>query len=518
MKARYIITLWVVFIMSITACKNEDLVELNIDKNSPNEINLSFLLARAQLQLGSNNGQQIRSNLIYSSAFVQHNADIGGFPQGDKYTYNPGYSASLWETLYSEVVKELTYVVDNADPASNLYAISLAIRSYALHKLTDMYGDIPYEQAGRGLQGQELWFPSYNTQQEVYGFLVRDLRAARDILNAGGDALGVQDVIYGGVTDQWKRFINSLLLRIGMRMSSVDPATAKQVVEEAVTNGVFTSNDHEAYIDHTEGQSLNTNGTSHSLRQGETYADDLRPSRTFVNWMKDNNDPRLMIIVGGTGSFSDKDTWNTDPAVQRGLPNGFNNNTILADARNEGLITNDSDWSLDLYSFINPELFDLNDPYYLIRYAEVELMLAEAVLNGWNVEGTAQDHFEAAISASSASWERYGVDPVSAADMTTYITGLGFGSADASNQHRMIGEQYWAMTYLTSEESWANWRRTGFPVLTPVDFPGNVTGGTIPRRFRYPEREATINKDAYDVAVGRQGADLFTTRIWWDVP
>ena len=517
MNGRFLITILAVFVLSITACDNDDLVALNVDQNSPTEMDPSFLLARSQLQFGASNGQQIRSNLIYASSMIQQNADVSAFPQGDKYFFNNGYSSSLWGHLYGQSIKELTFVVDNVDPTTNLYAIALANRTYALHVLTDMYGDLPYEQAGRGLGGQENWFPAYDAQQDVYGFIVRDLREARNVLSAGGDDIGAQDVIYQGDVAAWGKFINSILLRAGMRMSNIDPVTAQQVVEDAVANGVFESNDDEAFIDHIEGQGLNTNGTSHALRQGETYANELRPSRVFIDWMQDNNDPRLMIITGGTGDPFDPSTWNTDPAAQIGLPNGFDDNTILDDAIDQGLITDPNDYSLNLYSFINPQLFDMDDPHYLIRYAEVEFMLAEAALNGWNVGGgSAQDHFEAGIRATFGSWARYGVPETAAADIDAYIAGLNFAGASTDDQYRMIGEQYWAATYMTSEESWANWRRTGFPVLTAIDYPGNVTQGTIPRRWRYPENEGIINGDNYRAVIARQGPDLFNTSVWWD--
>ena len=71
-------------------------------------------------------------------------------------------------------------------------------------------------------------------------------------------------------------------------------------------------------------------------------------------------------------------------------------------------------------------------------------------------------------------------------------------------------------TFLNEYETFANWRRTGFPDLTPVDYPGNVTGGTIPRRMIYSPNESVTNEENYNAAVARQGADLLTTRVWWD--
>ena len=81
---------------------------------------------------------------------------------------------------------------------------------------------------------------------------------------------------------------------------------------------------------------------------------------------------------------------------------------------------------------------------------------------------------------------------------------------------RMIGEQYWAATFLNEYEAYANWRRTGYPAITPTDYPGNQSNSQVPRRLRYPDSEYGINGDNIQAAISRQGPDEFTTRMWWD--
>ncbi|WP_182957081.1 RNA polymerase sigma factor [Pedobacter gandavensis] len=90
---------------------------------------------------------------------------------------------------------------------------------------------------------------------------------------------------------------------------------------------------------------------------------------------------------------------------------------------------------------------------------------------------------------------------------------------EIANGLEMINTQYWVLnnTKLDFYESWANWRRTGFPVLTPVVYPGNATNGTIPRRFPYPVTEAASNAVNYNAAIANiPGGDLLTSRVWWD--
>lgn len=526
MKNRFFLAALSALMLVTSACNNDDLLDINVDPNASNEIDLGFLLATGIMETAGSRYENWRTNLIYSSTMIQHNASLAGYWSGDKYLYNPGYSASQWERYYPDALETLTHVmVETADDAAqtNLNAMATLTRCFALHRLTDLYGAIPYTAAGRGLEGQEFWFPAYETQEQVYTNLIADIKAARNALSASGDAVGVQDVLYGGDVEKWQKFANSMLVRIGMRMSGVSATTAQSTVEEAVAHsaGVFESNADNAMTSHSDAGGLNRNGVSEVFTAGNGGENNnARPSNTFITWMMDLNDPRLMIISGGTGDSQDNTTWDTDPANQRGLPNGFDSDTILPKAVVDGVIAagDEDNFSANLYSFLNPLLYDYDDPSVFITHGDVSLALAEAAMNGWSVGGTAQEHFEAGVRSAIANWESYDASlTTDVAVVDAYITGLGFAAASAADQERMIGEQYWAATYFNHIESYSNWRRTGIPALTPTNYSGNVTGGTIPRRLRYPEAEISGNPTNYAAAISAQGEDLFTTKLWWDV-
>ena len=141
-------------------------------------------------------------------------------------------------------------------------------------------------------------------------------------------------------------------------------------------------------------------------------------------------------------------------------------------------------------------------------------MIAEAIERGW-ATGNAADHYNAGVRAAMEMYSIY--DPsveISSAEIDAYLAANPYDSANWAEQ---IGEQYWAATFLNFYETYANWRRTGYPELTPVDYPGNETNGTIPRRLRYPTSEAGNNPEGYNAALNNQGPDEFTTRMWWDV-
>ena len=99
------------------------------------------------------------------------------------------------------------------------------------------------------------------------------------------------------------------------------------------------------------------------------------------------------------------------------------------------------------------------------------------------------------------------------ADITAYLTAHPY---DPANGEAMIGEQYWVASFLDWYEVWSNWRRTGYPALTPVNYPSGATGGVIPRRMLYPSHEASNNPTNFAEAIDRQGPNTFLTKVWWD--
>ncbi|AWV99023.1 SusD/RagB family nutrient-binding outer membrane lipoprotein [Arcticibacterium luteifluviistationis] len=499
---------------ALSSCDEDKLIELNSNKNASTDIDMSYLLAYGQLRVAGSRFESWRTNLIYSSTMIQHNATLQGYWSGDKYYYNASYSGAYWSTHFSDAIKLLTEVVDKtADDAdlANIHSAAQIMRAFDLHRMTDIYGDIPYKQAGRGtIDGDANWFPAYETQEEVYSLLVADIKAARDSFSDSAKNLGEQDVLFQGDLTKWKKFANALLMRVALRMSNVDAATAQAVFTEAATSGAIDSNDADGFLTQVlgTGGDTNYNGTSLAMSSegGGGGDNNAKVSKTFLDWMNANNDPRKMIIVGGVGNpYNDKSTWITDPELQVGLPNGYTTTTI------KNIVPDFV--TVDDYSFINPDIINLDDPTPFISYAEVEFMLAEAAVKGW-ITTDSETHFSNGINAAMNSWAAFGVQTPAQADINAYIEGLGYASAD--NKLELIGEQYWAATYLNHIESWSNWRRTGYPALTPTSDPNNMTGGTIPRRLRYYENEIGTNPENYKTAIARQGADLMTTRIWWD--
>jgi len=369
-------------------------------------------------------------------------------------------------------------------------------RVVIFQRLTDLYGDVPYFQAGKGfLEGID--FPEYDAQEAIYADMLNELEAGIELL-PNGTGFGGADLIYGGDVDKWKRFAYSMMLRLAMRLSEVDAGTAQSWTAKAIAGGIMESNGDIAYIQHTNGpEGINMNGIGEVLDKSNGFGDDCpRLSNTLVDWMSGTNDPRLDIFgvtpVNGGG--------------HNGLPNGLDDTSIQ---------TNPTGTTLDDFSSFNPLIVTVASPMFFQTYAETQLLAAEAVKRGW-AAGNAEQHYNDGVRAAMQQWEIY--DASLAVDDTTvdaYLTANPY-----ADSYEQIGWQYWAATFLNEYETFANWRRTGYPTLTPVNYAGNVTGGQIPSRMMYPEGEIGLNPNL-DAALSRQGmtsdfSTQMTVPVWWD--
>jgi hypothetical protein len=143
-------------------------------------------------------------------------------------------------------------------------------------------------------------------------------------------------------------------------------------------------------------------------------------------------------------------------------------------------------------------------------------MAAEAALLGW-INTDAATHFRNGVEAAIKSWTAFDASFArTQAEIDAYITGRNFAGADAENKKRLVAEEYWAATYLNDIESWSNWRRTGYPTLTPTQDPNKWEENQIPRRLKYWESEISGNPSNYKAAADRMGGDKFMTKVWWD--
>ena len=525
MKSIYKIV-FVLAVVSTTSC-TKNFEKTNTDPNSVAVQNYvpAYNLTRAQLEYTGNwdfSYETWRVNIIYAGMMMQQLANASWYA-GDKYIQNDAWASAYFEVAYRDQVKyveDLLKITEGKPQYANLYQIARIMKVMIFHRITDIYGDIPYTEAGLGYYDR-TFTPKYDKQQDIYNDMLKELDAAAQALDPAKDKPADADLIYGlggnkfnpdntaaQEINKWKKLAYSLMLRLAMRLTKADVATAKTWAEKAYAGGLMASNADNAYVLHDATGGRNTVNRNSNILAGEWNATgngEVFLSKTFVDFLKSNNDPRLPFMAKVKSSGS------TLPADQVGLPNGYDQNGGATDvSKAPGYST-----SIDKFSTIRADvLLKLDGPTFLVTYAQTELLLAEAAKRGWNVGANAQTHYNNGVRAAMEQLAQYNsTASISIGAIDAYLAAHPYVDA---NGFEMINTQYWAACFLDWYEAWANWRRSGFPVLTPVNYPGNATNGQIPRRMLYPASEASANGDNYQQAISRQGANNFTTKVWWD--
>ena len=526
----------------VTGCDTEELHELNINPQAVSEIDLHYLFSAAQLSMASNGASgdnrytDWRTNIGLASTAIQHLATTGFISSaGMYYRHNEETAAAPFEFIYNDQLKNIAEIIRQTDPGGyaegeiqNTRNAAIIIKVWSFQRLTDFYGPIPYTEANKGMEGN--FFPAYDDQSMIYPALLAELEAAVAGLSVDNVDPGFKasDMIYQGDIAKWKRFGNSLMLRMAMRMSNVDPGTAAQYVTKAVSGGVFIDNGDNVWIPMSDGPSewTNQNGISRAFFPGDG-GNGSTLSKTLVDFLKGANpnstaddDPRLMIYTNGIGVWTAA-SWaptakQKDPLRQRGFPSGYFQSTVAAQnvwAPNFQIDTT--------FSRINPYMLDDSDPYMIMNHAEVEFLLAEAAERNIGGVTNAAAHYNAGVKSAMQMLTPYFTNNtamtgvVTDAQVNAYLAAYPYGgggvTGTASNLEQ-IGWQMWASKFMNWWEAWSDWRRTGYPNLTEfTEDTGNVTLGKIPVRLPYPSTEVASNPN-----FTHGDKHNYTTPVWWD--
>ncbi|HUH32775.1 MAG TPA: SusD/RagB family nutrient-binding outer membrane lipoprotein [Daejeonella sp.] len=487
----------------------KDFDEINTDPTAASAENFdpNYLLTTSQLTYTGSTDfsyETWRANLIHFSTMMQQLSHVADYWVGDKYTLNEAYTAAYFERAYAEQVKniaDMLKLTENKPELKNLHQIGRIMRALIMERITDIYGDVPYFEAGTGFYTKNF-FPKYDKQQDIYTDILKELEEATTALDPAGDK-PTGDLFYRGDIEKWRRFGNTLLLRAAMRLTKVDPATAQAYVAKVVGKTML-SNDDNAIVKHeSEGGRETINRVSQVITQ--SYERPVaKLSRTYVDFLKNNNDPRLGVIA-------ELDNGDKIPADQKGMPNGYDQGGSVTDISHAPNYT-----GLENYSRPSSWLVKLDGPTFVLTYAESELLLADAAQR-WGIAGSALTHYNNGVSAGITYFGQY--DPAAAAIVTQAAANAYLASHpyNPANGLEMINNQFWIVTLFNGYEAWSNWRRSGYPALTPVNYPGNVTNATIPRRLPYPLSEANNNGANYQAAADAvPGGDKLTGRVWWD--
>jgi hypothetical protein len=318
-------------------------------------------------------------------------------------------------------------------------------------------------------------------------------------------------LFYKGNIAQWKRLGNSLLLRVAMRYTKVDAAKAQQYAVAAFNGGVMQSNSDNVIIKFNSTFNHPSAGVYQGTERANYYL-----GKPFVDYLLSTGDPRLAVIAVKyqfpANPLATAGTEDVDPLDQAGMPFGYSEATIANDPLYPG--KSGAAWK---YSQLNRRtVAKIDVPEFFITYAQTQLLLAEAAQKSWITTGTVAGYYEAGVRAHMNQMAQYDVTAtISAASQDAYMLANPFDPAQALKQ---INTQYWIASFQNGSEAWANFRRSGFPALTPNPYPSAdpaVVGGFI-HRLVYPAREKTVNTVNYNEAVSRMGADNLATRVFWD--
>ncbi len=520
--------------LMLTASCTKNFVSINTNPTTFNvsNFNPNTLLTTVELRSGSSMTEVWRGNLPLASVMMQVFSTTSGLWVGDKYMENVEYMNSYCTMAYPDQVKPVVELVEftNDKPEyANLHQIARLMKAWIFQRITDQYGDIPYSEAGLAYH-ESILYPKYGKQEAIYTDLLKEIEEATLALDPAGTK-PTGDMIYSGDIAKWQRFGYSLLLRAGMRLVKVNDALAKSTVMKVLgktMNGIADNTLVKG--SGVLGQAAINNPNS-TILLGDGGAQEhfyTKWSKTYIDFLKNNNDPRLTRVArvnvwtSNPLSLAPSGNANGSAALQKGLPNGKN-----ASVNNDGYsIYYDPSWSgaildaagFNSYSSINLEMMQRTAPTFLLSYSESEFLLAEAVARwGSTYGGDAATHYNNGVRAAMTSLSQFNTTlTIPDAEVNAYLTANPYVAA---NGLAMINTQYWAETgtVLNFYETWINWRRTGLPALVQINYPGNVTGGTIPRRHIYPLAEASTNAANLNSAISAlSGGDKMTSRVWWD--
>lgn len=518
-KISYILLL--TFGITLSSC-DKDFEDINTDPIGKGTTTANQLLAPALVNVLSAN---MLRNRNFNNELMQVTVAISDAEaQVFRYEFRRNWSDYTWNVWYPELTN-LTNIYTIASQPETLnksyQGISLIAQAWVYSLLTDTYGDVPYFEANKGKEG--VLEPVYDKQKDIYLDLFKKLEEANTLLSEGTPLIATGDPVYQGDVAKWRRFGNSLYLRLLLRISrkaEVATTVIAKVKEMVDTNPgnypIMENNDHTAKI--LWNGSNSSSAVYSSPFMVSVRAVDFRgPAITeffidnLVNW----NDPRIrpQLGVGSTPRLGIAQ----GPNGYVGVPSGY--------APGSGVVKQAYFYS-DAQSGAGITL--QTDPHtgILMNCAEVDFILAEAAARGWIDRVSPEAYYNKGILDGITYWIPSFASSTTDAAFTNYLTEaeiywldylpLEANKPDNSKLEMILKQKYYAM-FLVDLQQWFEFRRTGHPFL-PQDGVGLANGGVMPARLAYPAISQSTNPTSYKNAVAAQGPDEISTQVWWQKP
>ncbi len=490
MKTNYTISLLLIGLILGSCSKSFE--EMNIDPFGVTSIDNSYLFCNAVQNTFGGVQNERKLQLFFGSQYshfyiVPHNT-ARPHDQYKDFLYTDDYYDVMSSTFTNSIklsnkVITMTSTGETKNDLRNAMAKVLAVCNFT--RITDLYGDIPFTEGGWG--DLNIFSPKYDSQEFIYKSMMDSLKKAVQIIKAGDPEKGYDgfDPLYDNHLEYWVRFANSMRLRLAMRSRFADPEFAEKTIRECLKEDLIVTNEQNAEL-------FSLNDAYHFNQWSGTW--EVYPwkmSEYLVELLKDFNDPRLEVWVmpNDNGEF-------------KGAPNGLNENSLS---------------TIKWYEISDPtpNLHKSDMPVNFLAAAEVNFNLAETELmfNGPD----ANKYYQEGIKQAMILWKI----PLSSIDefLNNESEGTLFG--DKENMLRQIGTQKWLSLMTNFTETYSEIRRLGYPVIpqrTNEEFlDKGDTNGYLPKRFLYPLEEISLNEKNVLEAIERQGPNLITTPVWWDV-
>lgn len=466
--------------------------EYNTNPETPREGETDPVTLIEELICSSASDLQYRSWWCHDE-IMQYTVDVGNSTRFHLYTFPASAYETFWNTFYiyaSNAQEVVTLAQNYNDP--NMQAIGMTLKTMYFSILTDMYGDIPYSEALRIKEG--IVQPKMDRQQEVYEGMIQTLLDANKLYDAKKSILVPEkDLLYGGDIAKWKKFTNSLCLRLCLRLSnrpgSLGLTTLKTIVDSPATYPIFSSVADDAKIAFTMQAPFR--GPFGGMADNTFTTSSRKCSERFVDALYSTSDPRRSVWTVPVGDEI------------KGVQSGYKNPDGAGCA------------TLNVAT-----LKPYNAPAWFLTTSEVKFILSEAALQGYIAGGTAaaRKYYEDAIRMSITQW----VPQATQADIDKFL--LGEQIQYAGTVEQIIGQK-WLSLFMQGFESWNDYRRTGFPRLAIG--PDNVNEGILPTRMIYGQTTVATNRANYDAEVaylratypivspGSMGGDNMKTPVWW---
>lgn len=545
-------------VLYATSC-TEHFDEMNENPNTATTIEPKYLLTNS-FRRGAMDYPTYYYTQGYANFLCQYYANSNQGHITDAYYYSDPWNATFWSRNYAENYSGFLALADHAMHLANEKGLvnqegpAKIWRSYLFHRVTDIWGAVPYYDA---FDDNNLT-PGYTSQQDIYTDMFDMIAEGVDLIDpSAGGRMESQDLIFDDDLTKWKRFGNSLRLRLAMRISNVAPQKAEDEFLAAInaTDGVMQSNKDNAGVvcDATGPAALRD---ENPLRVISNYFPDwFKVSETFLTMLTQFDDPRIYTYVaprieylkGIQEAYNElnTDAYDSDEIdfVDEVLSVIRNGEELFAKGPDfldeveqflqdkEGLSANDAlferyrglrngqppsqlsslQGSLGEYSQISEYVKSNDYPTYFITYPEVCFLKAEAALKGWNVGGTAEEFYTEGVKAAL---EMYDIEDDK---ITAYLASVPFKTSESTEvQLEQIMIQKYIANYTNGFEAWSDWRRTGYPRLFKAMSLGD-TEGRVPRRWMYIYDEKRFNEESLNEAIEAMGGlnDMMTPN-WWD--